>query len=58
MEENVGKQTGSAWKKGLWIGKEYLSDEHIIGTVAGVETTRTIRRLPVEEQTQLWLLDI
>jgi len=51
------QKADSAWKKGLWLGKEYLSDEHIIGTVAGVETTRTIRRLPVEEQTQLWMLE-
>ena len=30
---------------GLWLGRDTLNDEHLIGTAAGVMTSRAVRRL-------------
>ena len=34
-----------AWVTGLWLGRDTLSDEHLIGTAAGVMRSRAVRRL-------------
>ena len=41
------------WTKGIYAGKTVASDEHLVLTNAGVETVRTIRRLPAGSQFQL-----
>ena len=51
------QKADSAWKPGVWLGKETHSDEHVIGTEAGVISTRTIRRLPLDRQRQLMLVE-
>ena len=33
------------WVAGLWLGRDPLSDEHLIGTAAGVMRSRAVRRL-------------
>ena len=33
------------WVTGLWLGHDTLSDEHLIGTAAGVMRSRAVRRL-------------
>ena len=33
------------WVTGLWLGRDTLSDEHVIGTAAGVMRSRAARRL-------------
>ena len=33
------------WATGLWLGRDTLSDEHLIGTAAGVMRSRSVRRL-------------
>ena len=33
------------WVTGLWLGRETLSDAHLIGTAAGVMRSRALRRL-------------
>ena len=33
------------WVTGLWLGRDTLSDEHLIGTAAGVVRSRAVRRL-------------
>ena len=33
------------WVTGLWLGRDPLSDEHLIGTAAGVMRSRAVRRL-------------
>ena len=41
------------WTKGIYAGKTLMSDEHLVLTSAGVETVRTVRRLPAGSQFQL-----
>ena len=36
----------TAWVKGIWVGKTTTNDEHIILTLAGKVTCRTVRRMP------------
>ena len=33
------------WVTGLWLGRDTLSDEHLVGTAAGVMRSRAVRRL-------------
>ena len=33
------------WVAGLWLGRDTLSDEHLVGTSAGVMRSRAVRRL-------------
>ena len=33
------------WVTGLWLGRDTLSDEHLIGTAAGVMRSRAVHRL-------------
>ena len=33
------------WVRGLWLGRDTLSDEHLIGTAAGVMRSRSVHRL-------------
>ena len=33
------------WVTGLWLGRDTLNDEHLIGTAAGVMRSRAVRRL-------------
>ena len=33
------------WVTGLWFGRDTLSDEHLIGTAAGLARSRAVRRL-------------
>ena len=39
-----------AWGRGLWLGRASDTDEYLIGTQAGVELSRSLRRLPEAEQ--------
>ena len=32
------------WVTGLWLGRDTLSDEHLMGTAAGVMRSRAVRR--------------
>ena len=34
------------WELGAWVGKMELTDEHLLGTFAGIRSSRTIYRLP------------
>ena len=40
-----GNQLLQPWVKGLRLGRDTLSDEHLIGTAAGVMRSRAVRRL-------------
>ena len=42
------KSGDTAWKKGIWVTRSEISDEHIILTADGRRLTRTCRRLPEE----------
>ena len=33
------------WVTGLWLGRDTLSNEHLVGTAAGVMRSRAVRRL-------------
>ena len=33
------------WETGTWLGRDTLSDEHLVGTAAGVLGSRAVRRL-------------
>ena len=39
------------WVKGLWLGKLDRDDSHILGTSSGAIAVRSVRRLPLESQT-------
>ncbi|CAK0848099.1 unnamed protein product, partial [Prorocentrum cordatum] len=39
---------GTAWCKGLWLGRSSKSDAHLIGTAAGVVQARTVKQLTTE----------
>ena len=41
------------WVTGLWLGRDTLSDEHLIGTAAGVMRSRVVRRL---QEPARWVL--
>ena len=41
------------WVTGLWLGRDTLSDEHLIGTAAGVMRSRAVRRL---QEPARWVL--
>ena len=43
-------KASSAWERGIWLGKDTESEEHIVGTKDGVKKCRTIRRLVPSEQ--------
>jgi hypothetical protein len=50
--------TTSAWGQGLWLGRCTLNNEVFVGTETGeVVRVRTIKRLPLEQQTNKALLD-
>ena len=38
-------QARQPWVTGLWLGRGALSDEHLIGTAAGVMRSKAVRRL-------------
>ena len=40
------------WVTSLWLGRDTLSDEHLIGTAAGVMRSRIVRRL---QETARWV---
>ena len=39
-------RVGPRWELGAWIGKMELTDGHLLGTLAGIRSSRTIYRLP------------
>ena len=41
------------WVTSLWLGRDTLSDEHLIGTAAGVMRSRAVRRL---QEPARWVL--
>ena len=41
-----------AWVTGLWLGRDTLSDEHLMGTAVGVMRSRAVRRL---QETARWV---
>eukprot|EP00969_Alexandrium_andersonii_P244086 10784824-Alexandrium_andersonii.AAC.1 len=41
------------FEKGIWLGKNTKTNEHLIGMGDGVVTTRTVRRLAVNDQTDV-----
>ena len=40
----------SAWVLGIWLGRSTETNEHIVGTAAGVIKARTVKRRPLELQ--------
>ena len=38
-------RVGPRWELGAWVGKMDLTDEHLLGTIAGIRSSRTIYRL-------------
>ena len=47
VKEN--KKLRLVWKKGIWLGKSELNDEHFISTKDGVASGRSVHRLPEAE---------
>jgi len=45
------------WAKGIWLGREDGSDEHVVGTASGVNEYRTIRRFPEDGRYQKTVLE-
>ena len=41
---NVNQLSGP-WVTGLWLGRDTLSDEHLVGAATGVMRSRAFRRL-------------
>eukprot|EP00972_Heterocapsa_arctica_P016112 2374681-Heterocapsa_arctica.AAC.1 len=37
------------WGQGLWLGKRFESDEHVIGTPEGITKCRAIAQVPASE---------
>ena len=37
------------WVEGVWLGKTEVSDEHLLGTRAGIQRVRCVRRRPAAE---------
>ena len=46
-----------AWEHALWLGRESTSDMHVVGNANGVFKTRSVRRLPAENQVSKELLE-
>ena len=46
-----------AWEHALWLGRETTSDMHVVGNANGVFKTRSVRRLPAENQVSKELLE-
>ena len=44
------------WGHGIWVGKAPMTDEHIILTGNGVQTARSLHRVPPEERFVISLL--
>eukprot|EP00971_Amphidinium_carterae_P294591 5849396-Amphidinium_carterae.1 len=53
---NSATSTRRTWGFGLYLGRMAASEEHIVGTRAGIVTCRTVRRLPEDEQHDRQLL--
>ncbi|CAK0819502.1 unnamed protein product [Prorocentrum cordatum] len=47
---------GTAWCKGLWLGRSSKSDAHLIGTATGVVQARTVKQLTTEESFDMEML--
>ena len=43
------------WHEGIWLGKLWKSDEHILGTLGKMVRARAIRTLP---ETESWCRDM
>ena len=54
--KTVVKKTDLFFCKGVWLGKDPDSDEHIVATNRGVYHVRTVKRMQESEQTQLAML--
>jgi len=46
----------SCWFKGIWIGRCTETDESMVLTHSGVQRSRTIKRVPLEEQKDFTIL--
>ena len=46
-----------AWECALWLGRESTSDMHVVANADGVFKTRSVRRLPAEQQVNKELLE-
>ena len=46
----------SCWFKGIWIGRCTETDESMVLTPSGVQRSRTIKRVPLEEQKDFTIL--
>ena len=44
---------GSAWYKGIWLGRSKINDTHLVGTEIGVAMVRTVKAMPKEEDSDL-----
>lgn len=53
----IGKAQ-ARFEKGVWLGKDYKSDEHLCGIVTGVLKVRSIRKLPEELQSEVERLTV
>ena len=51
-QKRRGGKFDSEWREGIWLGHARSSDEHLIGTDAGVVRAWTVRRKPEEERWQ------
>ena len=50
-KDYVGETACSKWKaEGVFLGKVDLSDEVMVGTLKGIETTRSFRRMLAKQQ--------
>ena len=57
FETGRRQKADPAWRHGVWVGKEAISDEHIVLTPKGAVTARSLRRLPRSEQVDAKLLE-
>lgn len=51
----TGNKLALRWERGLWLGKDFESDGHLVGRGTTLVKARTIRRLPEGER---WALDL
>ena len=51
------QKADNQWDKGLWLGKDHVSNEAVLGTPVGIEMARAVKRLPEPAQVDLELLE-
>ena len=56
-QHGLRQKADPAWRRGIWVGKDWQSDEHLVGTPTGVVTCRSVRRLEPRDQADVKLLE-